>query len=155
MQALRRILGMRWYDKVSNTVVNERTKLPDLPSLIADRRHSLFGHIGHKRISDKCTKAINASITNTENNLISDGRIGNFYKYVNNGSSGIAPLKSTDGQLLYNKLDKSALLNNYFSNVFTKDNGFIDKDRLPKKDRCLNVSCFYHAWPGFETNQMA
>jgi len=28
MQALRRILGIRWYDKVSNAVVNERTKLP-------------------------------------------------------------------------------------------------------------------------------
>jgi len=46
MQALRRILGIRWYDKVSNTEVNERTKLPDVPSLIADRCHSLFGHIG-------------------------------------------------------------------------------------------------------------
>ena len=45
MQALRRILGIRWYDKVPNAVVNERTKLPDMPSLIADRRHSLFGHI--------------------------------------------------------------------------------------------------------------
>ena len=33
-------VGIRWYDKVSNAVVNERTKL-----LIADRRHSLFGHI--------------------------------------------------------------------------------------------------------------
>jgi len=41
MQALRLILGIRWYDKVSNAVVNERTKLP----LIADRRYSLFGHI--------------------------------------------------------------------------------------------------------------
>ena len=39
MQALRRILGIKWHDKVSNAVVNERTKLPDLPSLIADRRH--------------------------------------------------------------------------------------------------------------------
>jgi len=29
MQALRRSLGIRWYDKVSNAVVNERTKLPD------------------------------------------------------------------------------------------------------------------------------
>ena len=44
MQALRRILGIRWYDKVSNAVVNERTKLPDVP-IIADRHHSLFGHI--------------------------------------------------------------------------------------------------------------
>ena len=46
MQALRRILGISsWYDKVSNAVVNDRTKLPDLLSIIADRRHSLFGHI--------------------------------------------------------------------------------------------------------------
>jgi len=28
MQALRCILGIRWYDKVSNAVVDERTKLP-------------------------------------------------------------------------------------------------------------------------------
>ena len=44
MQALRRILGIRWYDKVSNAVVDERTKLLD-GLLIADRRYSLFGHI--------------------------------------------------------------------------------------------------------------
>ena len=42
MQALRRILGIRWYDKVSNAVVNERTKLPDILSLIADRHSSSF-----------------------------------------------------------------------------------------------------------------
>ena len=49
MQTLHRILGIRWYDKVSNAEVNERTKLLDVPSLslIADRRHSLFGHICH------------------------------------------------------------------------------------------------------------
>ena len=47
MQELRCILDIRWYNKVSNAVVNERTKLPNLPSLIADRRHSLFGHIRH------------------------------------------------------------------------------------------------------------
>jgi len=28
MQVLCRILGIRWYDKVSNAEVNERTKLP-------------------------------------------------------------------------------------------------------------------------------
>jgi len=37
--------GHKWYDKVSNAVVQERIKLPDLKSHIADRRHSLFGHI--------------------------------------------------------------------------------------------------------------
>jgi len=32
MQALRRILGIRWYDKVSNAEVNDRTKLPETVS---------------------------------------------------------------------------------------------------------------------------
>jgi len=44
-QALHRILSIKWYDKVFNAVVNETAKLSDLTSLIADRRHSLFGHI--------------------------------------------------------------------------------------------------------------
>ena len=45
--------------------------------------------------------ALKPSMTsNVENNLINDGRIGNFYKYVNkklNGSNGIAPLRNNDG----------------------------------------------------------
>ena len=44
-QALRCILDIRWYDNVSNAAVQDRTKLRVLPSLIADRRHSLFGHV--------------------------------------------------------------------------------------------------------------
>ena len=45
MQALCRILGIRLYDKVSSAAVWKRTKLPDLLSLITDRRHSIFGHV--------------------------------------------------------------------------------------------------------------
>jgi len=64
MQALRCILGIRWYDKVSNAVVNQRTKLPDLPSLIADRRHSLFafGHICHLPENTPASQALQLSI---------------------------------------------------------------------------------------------
>ena len=62
MQALRRILGIRWYDKVSNAVVNERTKLPDVPSLIADRRHSLFGHICRLPENTPASQALQLSI---------------------------------------------------------------------------------------------
>jgi len=63
MQALRRILGIRWYDKVSNAVVNERTKLPvKLPSLIADRRHSLFGHICRLPENTPASQALQLSI---------------------------------------------------------------------------------------------
>jgi len=45
-QALSRILNIKWYDKVSNAAVRQQ---PDLPSLIADRRHSLFGHVCRPR----------------------------------------------------------------------------------------------------------
>ena len=62
MQALRRILGIRWYDKVSNAEVNERTKLPDVQSLIADRRHSLFGHICRLPENTPASQALQLSI---------------------------------------------------------------------------------------------
>ena len=62
IQVLRRILGIRWYDKVSNAVVNERKKLPDVPSLIADRRHSLFGHICRLPKNTPASQALQLSI---------------------------------------------------------------------------------------------
>jgi len=62
MQALHRILGIRWYDKVSNAEVNERTKLPDVPSLIADRCHSLFGHICRLPENTPASQALQLSI---------------------------------------------------------------------------------------------
>ena len=39
------ILGIKWFNHVKNTAVSEKTGLKDLPLIIADRRHSLFGHI--------------------------------------------------------------------------------------------------------------
>ena len=61
MQELRCILDIRWYDKVSNAVVNESTKLPDVP-LIADRRHSLFGHICRSPKNTPASQALQLSI---------------------------------------------------------------------------------------------
>ena len=49
-------------DKVPNVVVNERTKLPDMPSLIADRRHSLFGHICRLPENTPASQALQLSI---------------------------------------------------------------------------------------------
>jgi len=42
---LDRILGVKWYDKITNAAIKETTGLTDLPSLIADRRHSLWSHL--------------------------------------------------------------------------------------------------------------
>jgi len=51
----------------------------------------------YKCAAKKCTLAINDHLTMIENDLISDGRLGNFYKHISkqfNGSNGIVPLKN-------------------------------------------------------------
>ena len=45
MLSQRRILGIKWYDHITNKAVREKTGLLDLPMLISDRRHFLFGHV--------------------------------------------------------------------------------------------------------------
>jgi len=45
MQSQCRTLGVKWYDKITNTAIKETTGLTDLSSLITDRRHSYFSHI--------------------------------------------------------------------------------------------------------------
>jgi len=99
----------------------------------------------YKDASSSCTRAINNHIENIEKSLISDGRIGSFYKYVNkklNGSNGIAPLKVNGGPLIQSDGDKATLLNDYFSSVFTQDNGVIDTERLPAQINSA-MSCVF------------
>ena len=45
MKAQRRILNIKWHDFVTNDSIRSQTKLTDLPLIIADRRHSLLGHV--------------------------------------------------------------------------------------------------------------
>jgi Reverse transcriptase (RNA-dependent DNA polymerase) len=45
MMSQRRILGIRWFDHVTNISIQEVTGLTNLPLIIADRRHALFGHV--------------------------------------------------------------------------------------------------------------
>jgi len=100
----------------------------------------------YKQMSKLCTKAVNDHVAGVENNLIADGKIGNFYKYVNkklNGSNGIAPLLNTDGVLVFSDADKAVLLNDYFASVFTQDNGVIDSARLPRKNTAKMPASFF------------
>jgi len=62
MQSQRRILGVKWYDKITNAAIKETTELTDLPSLIADRRHSLFGHICRLPRDTPVSQALHLSI---------------------------------------------------------------------------------------------
>ena len=45
MRCQRRILGVRWFDRIKNITISNRTKLPPISDMITSRRHSLFGHV--------------------------------------------------------------------------------------------------------------
>ncbi len=44
-RSLRRILGIRWFDHVTNLEVKDRTRLEDIESRVRRRRLALFGHV--------------------------------------------------------------------------------------------------------------
>jgi len=61
----------------------------------------------------------------TELNVIGNGNIGTFYRYINRRlscKSGVGPLKSPTGETVTDSTKKAAFLNDYFSSVFTRDN---------------------------------
>ena len=45
MRSLRRILGIRWFDHVTNLEVKNRTRLEDIESRVTRRRLALLGHV--------------------------------------------------------------------------------------------------------------
>jgi hypothetical protein len=100
------------------------------------RCHTDVLYAKYKRLAKECSCAVKQYQTSIEAKLIENGNLGAFYKFVNkklNGSNGIAPLRDENGILHLDNADKAALLNQYFSSVFTNDNGIIDSSRLPKQ----------------------
>ena len=73
--------------------------------------------------------------------LCEDASVGAFYKYINkksNGSNGIAPLKDKNGMLMTDNQSKAELLNEYFSSVFTCDNGIIEEQwQIPRTNKAM------------------
>ena len=45
MRCQRRILGVKWQDKIKNTIISDKTGLPHISDLISSRRVALFGHV--------------------------------------------------------------------------------------------------------------
>jgi hypothetical protein len=91
-------------------------------------------HAKYKRISKACHCAVIQHQNHVETELVAKGNLGSFYKYINrklNGSNGIALCGMA--MVLTSSTDKAVLLNNYFSSVFTVDNGIVDANRLPKQ----------------------
>ena len=65
MQCQRRILGVKWFDHVSNQTISQRTGLGNINNIIANRRHTLFGHVcrAQPRVSVQEAPLLSAKIT--------------------------------------------------------------------------------------------
>ena len=77
----------------------------------------------YKAASESCSKAIIEHWADRENELISRGNVGAFYKYVNNKlncSNGIAHLRGQNGSVVFDDTRKATLLNEYFNSVILK-----------------------------------
>jgi hypothetical protein len=83
----------------------------------------------YAHIALETKKAIIDFDTKNEEKMLKTKNLGSFYRFVNgklnNNDTGIAPLFDTNGNLLISDLDKANLLNDYFSSVFTNDNGLL------------------------------
>jgi hypothetical protein len=99
-----------------------------------------------KRASKTYSSAVKEYQISVEEKLVENGNIGSFYKYVNRkliGSNGTAPLRDGNGNVHTANSEKAELLNEYFSSVFTTDNGVIDPNRLPMQNsNRLSTVCF-------------
>jgi len=80
------------------------------------------------KLDTKYKQAVHNFEVNKEQQLIDNGNIGQFYRYVNNkivAKTGIGVIKSDKGEMLYNDAEKSECFNKFFSSVFTRDNGIL------------------------------
>ena len=82
----------------------------------------------YKELSQKVCKLLRQQHTNYLTNILSTDVLNNrklFWKYVKSkrkDSVGISTLKTPDGCVVSNSLDKSEILNNQFKSVFTIEN---------------------------------
>jgi len=97
--------------------------------------------IKYKHAAKRCSEAIKNLTVEKENKLCEDASLGSFYKYINkklNGSNGIASLKDKNGMVTTDNHSKAELLNEYFSSVFTCDNGIIEERwQIPRSSKVM------------------
>jgi len=86
-----------------------------------------------KLASAKCRSAIYWYTLNKEEKLIETGNLGKFYRHCNKSlrsRSNVGSIRLGDGSLTNNPAQKASSINDYFSTVYTADNGII----LPSPD---------------------
>ena len=82
----------------------------------------------YRTFSSKCNNAINKFSHGRESKILNSGNKNSIYKWANSklrSHTGIAPLKNPQGDIVTSDSEKCSVLNNCFSNVFTKDNSIL------------------------------
>ena len=114
---------------------NKRYYPGNIRKLLAKKKrlwqlHSRFKNnkilLAFKACAAECRREISSYIRSIELNLIDGNNLDKFYRYVNKKlitKSSIAPLCRSDSSITNDPEEKSEILNNYFSSVFTADNG--------------------------------
>lgn len=75
-----------------------------------------------------CRKLIFEYQKSLELLLIKKDNLGSFYRFINkqlSSKSGIGPLKSSANNIVTNDCEKAKMFSNYFSSVFTSDDGVV------------------------------
>ena len=73
MQAQRRILGIHWYELISNDTVSSMTSLPPITNIIRKRRLTLFGHVARLPPDVPANKALRVGIDIISGSAVPDG----------------------------------------------------------------------------------
>jgi hypothetical protein len=88
----------------------------------------------------ECSNAVYKFLTNREYSLVSECNLGKFYRYVNSKlvpKSGIGIIKDQQGAFTHDDKVKSDIFNEFFSSVFTVDDG-----HRPNVKQRMPVDCF-------------
>ena len=86
------------------------------------RNGGFRSNVDYKMQAARCRSMINRYHVNVERRILGGNNLGAFYKYVNSkltSSSGIAPLRSSDGSLIVDPALQCHVLNDCFCNVFS------------------------------------
>ncbi len=79
-----------------------------------------------KKVASACRAAITYFISSYENNLVTNGNLGDFYRYANNKfscKSAVGPLQDNNGLVTTDPALKADIMQHAFSNNYTVDNG--------------------------------
>ena len=82
----------------------------------------------YKAAEQKFSAAVESFYEAKENEIIKSANLGSFYRYVNNKlvtKSGVGALKDSNGDLVHDDSDKARVINDFYSNIFTKDNNVL------------------------------